>query len=57
MNVRELRKALFELDQDVIVTVIDPSLHVDCHITIESMGEHVITIESTGTIVTEEEIA
>lgn len=55
-TVRELRAQLFELDQNAVVTVIDPHLHVDCHISVES-GQWAVTIASTGRIATEEDVS
>jgi len=56
MNVRELRALLFELDQDAVVTVVDPHLHVDCHPSIEA-GQWAVVIASTGRIVTEGDVS
>jgi two-component SAPR family response regulator len=55
-TVRELRAQLFELDQNAVVTVIDQHLHVDCHISVDA-SRWVVCIESTGRIVTEEDVA
>lgn len=56
-TVRELRAQLFDLpDQDAVVTVIDPHLHVDCHPVID-VDEWAVVIASTGTVVTEEDVS
>ena len=55
-TVRELRAQLFELDQDALVTVIDPHLHVDCHPSVEA-GQWAVLIASTGHLVTEEDVS
>lgn len=56
-TVRELRAQLFDLpDQEAVVTVIDPHLHVDCHPSIEP-GQWAVVIASTGRIVTEEDVS
>lgn len=56
MNVRELRSTLFDLpDQEAVITVIDPHLHVECHVYVEA-AEWAVGIFSTGSVVTEEDV-
>lgn len=55
-TVRELRSLLANLDPESVVTVVDPHLHVECHVTVEG-SEFAVLVESTGRIVTEEDVS
>lgn len=55
MKVKELRELLTYLDDEVVVTVLDPHLHVECHARSVD-GPWALLIESTGRIVTEEHV-
>jgi hypothetical protein len=56
VTVAELIAALVGIEPRTPVTVIDPHLHIDCHPKV-SVEQWVVSIESTGRIVTEQDVS
>jgi hypothetical protein len=56
VKVSSLIRHLSDMDPDAVVTVIDPTQQVHCHVQIEE-GQWAVTIESTGRVVTEQDVS